>query len=93
MNFHLSKIILMLKNIKRDKFVFFTVSIVIFFISQWTILLTSTGNENLDTYKSVNEIVNYGELNCNQHYWTLTNNINNFGEYEIILIHRYIYIS
>ena len=81
----------MLKNIKRGNFVFFTVSIVIFLIASGLFFLL-TGNENLDTYKSVNEIVNYGELNCNQHYWTLTNNINNFGEYEIILIHRDIYI-
>ena len=82
----------MLKSIKRDKFVFFTVSIVIFLIVSGLFFLL-TGNVNLDTYKSVNEIVNNGDLNCNQHYWTLTNNINNFGEYEIILIHRDIYIS
>lgn len=81
----------MLINIKRDNFVTFTVSIVIFLIVSGLFFLL-TGNENLDTYKSVNEIVNNGELNCNQHYWTLTNNINNFGEYEIILIHRDIYI-
>ncbi len=80
----------MLKTFTKQSYKFFSILIVISIF--FSLVNLFTDNVNLNEINSVDELTNNQEINCNQHYWTLKNKIDDLGNYDVSVVHKDIYI-
>ena len=69
---------------------YISILIVALIFSSFVVLFL--GNTKLDQIDSLEELINNQEINCNQHYWTLKNKIDELGKYDVSVVHKDIYI-
>ena len=81
----------MLKTFTKQSYKFLSILIVISIF--FSLVNLFTDNVNLNEINSVDELTNNQEINCNQHYWTLKNKIDDLGNYDVSVVHKDIYIS
>ena len=74
----------MLKTLSRKSLNYISILIVITIIISFFSLFM--GNLNLNKYNSVDELINNQEISCNQHYWTLKNKLDDFGDYTVSVV-------
>ena len=80
----------MLKTFTKQSYKFLSILIVISIF--FSLVNLFTDNVNLNEINSVDELTNNQEINCNQHYWTLKNKIDDLGNYDVSVVHKDIYI-
>ena len=69
----------MLKTFTKQSYKFLSILIVISIF--FSLVNLFTDNVNLNEINSVDELTNNQEINCNQHYWTLKNKIDDLVKY------------
>jgi len=80
----------MINTFSKQGFIYLSILIIAIIIVSLVMLFF--GNTNLNEINSIDELINNTEINCNQHYWTLKNKVNDLGNYDVSVIHKDIYI-
>mgnify|MGYP001227157395 CR=1 FL=1 len=79
----------MINTFSKQSYKYFSLIILALIIFSLVILFFD--NAKLNEINSLEELTNQ-EINCNQHYWTLKNRIDDFGDYDVSVVHKDIYI-
>ena len=84
------KLPIMINTLSKHGYKYLSILIVTIIIS--SLMMLFLGNTKLNEINSIDELTNNKKINCNQHYWTLKNKVDDLGNYDVSIVHSDIYI-